>query len=165
MSILTDLYTDMRQYLLKTFNLPVNDTTVIRGYNNLNPIPKNAIIMTFMQGPPLDQKSVDYSGNKQIIFNSMKGTMQLDFYGDNSMDRAQEILTLWNSPYTTDTLINCVPLGNPSRIRDLSFVNEAGMYELRFMIEADLQYNTKYEKTVNILEDVSQIDLESINAV
>ncbi|WMC00436.1 hypothetical protein [Acinetobacter phage Ab69] len=39
------------------------------------------------------------------------------------------------------------------------------MYELRFMIEADLQYNTKYEKTVNILEDVSQIDLESINAV
>lgn len=164
MSILTDLYTDMRQYLLKTFNLPANDTTVIRGYNNLNPIPKNAIIMTFMQGRHLDQKSVNYDGKKQIIFNSMQGTMQLDFYGPDSMDRAQEVQTLWNSPYTTDTLINCVPLGNP-RIRDLSFVNEAGMYELRFMIEADLQYNTKCEKTVNILEDVSQIDLESINAV
>lgn len=164
MSILTDLYTDMRQYLLKTFNLPIDDTTVIKGYNNLNPIPKNAIIMTFMHGRHLDQKSVNYDGDKQFIFNSMHGTMQLDFYGDNSMDRAQEVQTLWNSPYTTDTLINCVPLGNP-RIRDLSFVNEAGMYELRFMIEADLQYNTKYEKTVNILEDVSQIDLESINAV
>lgn len=164
MSILTDLYTDMRQYLLKTFNLPANDTTVIRGYNNLNPIPKDAIIMTFMHGRHLDQKSVNYDGDKQIIFNSMQGTMQLDFYGPDSMDRAQEVQTLWNSPYTTDTLINCVPLGNP-RIRDLSFVNETGMYELRFMIEADLQYNTKYEKTVNILEDVSQIDLESINAV
>lgn len=164
MSILTDLYTDMRQYLLKTLNLPTNDTTVIKGYNNLNPIPKNAIIMTFMYGRHLDQKSVSYDGDKQFIFNSMQGTMQLDFYGDNSMDRAQEVQTLWNSPYTTDTLINCVPLGNP-RIRDLSFINEAGMYELRFMIEADLQYNTKYEKTVNILEDVSQIDLESINAV
>ncbi len=97
---LTDLYTDMRQYLIKTFNLPANDTTVIRGYNNLNPIPKNAIIMTFMQGRHLDQKSVNYDGSKQIIFNSMQGTMQLDFYGPDSMDMAQEVQTLWNSPYT-----------------------------------------------------------------
>lgn len=164
MNILTPLYTDIRQYLLKTFNLPSNDTTVVKGYNNLNPIPENAIIMTFMQGRHLDQKSVRYEGGKQIIFNSVQGTMQMDFYGSASMDRAQEVATLWNSPYTTDTLINCVPLANP-RIRDLSFVNEAGMYELRFMIEADLQYNTKYEKQVTMLTDVSQIDLESFKNV
>lgn len=164
MNILTALYTDIRQYLLSTFNLPIADTTVIRGYNNLNPIPKDAIIMTFMHGSHIDQKSVNYEGEKQIVFNSVHGTMQLDFYGDNAMDRAQEIATLWNSPYTTDLLKDCVPLRNP-RIRDLSFVNEAGMYELRFMIEAELQYNTKYEKQVNIVTDVSQIDLESINAI
>lgn len=164
MNILTPLYTDMRQYLLKTFNLPDDDLTVVHGYNNLNPIPKNAIIMTFMQGKHLDQKSVRYEDDKQIVFNSVQGTMQLDFYGANSMDRAQEVATLWNSPYTTDTLVNCVPLSNP-RIRDLSFVNEAGVYELRFMVEADLQYNTKYEKQVTMLTDVSQIDLESFKNV
>lgn len=164
MNILTPLYTDMRQYLLNTFNLPDDDLTVVHGYNNLNPIPKNAIIMTFMQGKHLDQKSVRYEDDKQIMFNSVQGTMQLDFYGANSMDRAQEVATLWNSPYTTDTLVNCVPLSNP-RIRDLSFVNEAGVYELRFMVEADLQYNTKYEKQVTMLTDVSQIDLESFKNV
>ena len=164
MNILTPLYTDIRQYLLSTFNLPITDTTVIRGYNNLNPIPKNAIIMTFMQGSHIDQHSVDFVDYKQIIFNSVRGSMQLDFYGDSSMDRAQEIATLWNTPYTTEILKDCVPLRNP-RVRDLSFVNEAGMYELRFMVEAELQYNTKYEKQVNIVTDVSQIDLESINVI
>ena len=164
MNILTPLYTDIRQYILSTFNLPITDTTVIRGYNNLNPIPKNAIIMTFMQGSHIDQHSVDFVDDKQIIFNSVRGSMQLDFYGDNSMDRAQEIATLWNTPYTTEILKDCVPLRNP-RVRDLSFVNEAGMYELRFMVEAELQYNTKYEKQVNIVTDVSQIDLESINVI
>lgn len=164
MNILTPLYTDIRQYLLSTFNLPITDTTVIRGYNNLNPIPKNAIIMTFMQGSHIDQHSVDFVDDKQIIFNSVRGSMQLDFYGDSSMDRAQEIATLWNTPYTTEILKDCVPLRNP-RVRDLSLVNEAGMYELRFMVEAELQYNTKYEKQVNIVTDVSQIDLESINVI
>lgn len=164
MSILTPLYTDIRQYLLSTFNLPITDTTVIRGYNNLNPIPKNAIIMTFMQGSHIDQHSVGFVDDKQVIFNSVRGSMQLDFYGDSSMDRAQEIATLWNTPYTTEILKDCVPLRNP-RVRDLSFVNEAGMYELRFMVEAELQYNTKYEKQVNIVTDVSQIDLESINVI
>ena len=164
MNILTPLYTDIRQYLLSTFNLPITDTTVIRGYNNLNPIPKNAIIMTFMQGSHIDQHSVDFVDDKQIIFNSVRGSMQLDFYGDSSMDRAQEIATLWNTPYTTEILKDCVPLRNP-RVSDLSLVNEAGMYELRFMVEAELQYNTKYEKQVNIVTDVSQIDLESINVI
>lgn len=45
------------------------------------------------------------------------------------------------------------------RVRDLSFVNEAGMYEQRFMTELSLQYNTKYEKTVNIVTDISQIEI------
>lgn len=164
MNILTPLYIDIRQYLLATFELPVNDTTIVKGYNNLNPIPIDAIIMTFMQGSHLDQKSVNYEEDKMIVFNSVRGMMQLDFYGDKACDRAQEIATLWNSPYTTGLLKDCVPLENP-RVRDLSFVNEAGIYEQRFMTELSLQYNTKYEKTVNIITDASQINLESINAI
>lgn len=164
MNILSPLYTDMRRYLLTTFNLSDKDTTIVKGYNNYNPIPINAIIMTFLQGSPLDQKSVEYEGDKMIIFNSVQGMMQLDFYGDKAHDKAQEVATLWNSPYTTEILKDCVPLDNP-RVRDLSFINEAGVYEQRFMTELSLQYNTKYEKTVKILTDISQIELESINAI
>lgn len=162
MNILTPLYTDIRSYLLTTFGLPINDATVVRGYNNLNPIPENAIIMTFRQSAHLDQKSTKYEDGKMIIFNSVRGTMQLDFYGELSCDRAQEISTLWNTIYTTTILKNCVPLDTP-RLRDLSFVNEGGMYEYRFMLDVELQYNTKYEKTVNIATDVSDIDSELIN--
>lgn len=162
MNILSLLYTDIRSYLLHTFNLPTTDATIIRGYNNLNPIPIDAIIMTFRNNAHLDQKSTAYKDDKMIIFNSVRGTMQLDFYGDKSFDRAQEISTLWNTIYTTTILKNCVPLDTP-RLRDLSFVNEGGMYEYRFMLDVELQYNTKYEKTVNIATDVSEIDSELIN--
>lgn len=164
MNILTPLYSDMRSYLLQTLNLPSNDITVVHGYNNLNPIPENAIIMTFRQNAHLDQKSTEYQDDKMIIFNSVRGTMQLDFYGDSACDKAQEVSTLWNTIYTISLLQNCVPLETP-RLRDLTFINEGGTYEYRFMLELELQYNTKYEKTVNILTDASQIDLESINAV
>lgn len=162
MKILTPLYTDIRQYLLKTFELPENNSAIIRGYNNLNPIPKDAIIMTFRANRHIDQHSIEYQDDKVIIFNSVRGTMQLDFYGIDATDKAQEIATLWNTSYTTDILQDCVPLETP-RERDLTFVNEAGMYEYRFMLELELQYNTKYEKTVNIVEDISQFELESIN--
>lgn len=162
MNILTPLYTDIRSYLLQTFNLPTTDATIVRGYNNLNPIPINAIIMTFRQNAHLDQKSTVYEGEKMIIFNSVRGTMQLDFYGDLACDRAQEVSTLWNTIYTTGILQNCVPLETP-RLRDLSFVNEGGVYEYRFMLELELQYNTKYEKTVNIVSDVSDITTEFKN--
>ncbi|WMC00437.1 hypothetical protein [Acinetobacter phage Ab69] len=121
MNILSTLYADMRQYLLKTFNLPIDDTTVIK-LQQPKSIPENAIIMTFMQGRHLDLKSVNYDGGKQIIFNSMQGTMQLDFYGDNSMDQGHKKCKHCNSPYTTDTLVNCVPLGNHAYVIYLSLM-------------------------------------------
>jgi hypothetical protein len=162
MIILNTLYADMRKYLLTNFELPVDDTTVIKGYNNLNPIPKDAIIMTFRSGRHLDQHSIKYEGDQQIIFNSVQGIMQLDFYGESSFDRAQQVSTLWNTIYTTDILQDCVPLSTPM-VRDLSFVNEAGLYELRFMLDLELQYNTKYQKTVNIVSDASDITTELNN--
>lgn len=162
MNILTPLYTDIRQYLLATFNLAIDDTTIIKGYNNYEPIPENAIIMTFRANRHIDQHSTEYKDDQMIVFNSVRGTMQLDFYGADSMSKSQEVSTLWNTSYTTELLKDCVPLETP-RERDLSFVNEAGVYEYRFMLELELQYNTKYEKTVNIVTDISQIDLESIN--
>lgn len=163
MNILTPLYTDMRSYLIQALELPIDDRTVVKGYNNGVPIPENAIIMTFRHNGTLDRSSVNYTDDSMIIFNSVMGTMQLDFYGENSFDKAQMISTLWNSHYTTDVLQQCVPLGKNPAVRDLSFVNEAGYYELRFMIDLELQYNTKYEKTVNIATDISNIDSELIH--
>ena len=163
MIILERLYTDIRKYLIAALDLQ-QDAPIVQGYQNANPIPIDAIIMTFRDDGRLDQTSHTYENGKIIVFDSIRGVMQLDFYGESSYDKARQIATLWKSPYTTTTLQDCVPL-NCFRIRDLSFVNEAGFYELRYMIELELQYNTKYEKTVNIAKDVSQIGLESINAI
>ena len=162
MNILSLLHEDMREYLISAFSLPQNDKTIVRGYNNLNPIPKQAIIMTFRTNGHIDQMSREYDGENLVIFNSVRGTMQLDFYGEGSFDKAQEISTLWNTIYTTELLENCVPLRTPA-VRDLSFVNEAGKYEYRFLLDLELQYNTNYQKTVKILEDASQTNVELNN--
>lgn len=163
MKILKPLYVDMRQYLINL--LEITDTNrVIKAYNNNQPIPQNAIIMAFRSSAHLDQFSNKMEGDKLVVFNSVKGTMQLDFYGEDSYDLAQQVATCWNTPITTEILKECVPLNQP-QVKDLTFVNEAGQYELRFMLDLDLQYNTKYEKTVNIVTDVSQFELESINAI
>lgn len=168
MEILKPLYSDIRGYLIAALDMPADDPVaekyapIVKGYNNNAPIPFDAIIMTFLYSGHLDQFSHEYVGDKMIIYNSVKGTMQIDFHGNNAHDKAQAIATLWNTPYTTSVLKDCVPLNQP-RVRNLTFVNETGNYEPRFMIELDLQYNTKYEKQVNIATDVSQIDLESIN--
>ena len=161
MNILEVLYTDIRKYLIAALELESN-APVVQGYQNANPIPIDAIIMTFLFGSHIDQHSTEYQDEKMIIFNSVRGTMQLDFYGEDSFSKAQQISTLWNTPYTPEVLQDCVPLSTP-RLRDLSFVNEQGFYELRYTLELELQYNTSYEKTVNILTDVSEIDSESIN--
>lgn len=161
MKILSFLYESMWGYLVEALELP-DDYPIVKAYRNNVPIPENAIIMCFRDDEQIDQLSRVYDGNKQIVFSSVRGTMQLDFYGEDAYDKARQIATLWNSSYTTDTLTNCVPLNNP-RIRDLTFVNEAGQYELRFMLDLSLEYNTKYEKTVNIATDISNIDSELIH--
>ena len=163
MNILEPLYTDIRQYIIAALEL-ASDAPVVQGYQNGVPLPVNGIVMTFHEDGTIDKPSTRMDGDTMYIFNSVRGTMQVDFYGENAHDKARQIATLWNSPYTTSVLLDCVPLNNP-RVRNLQYINEQQYYEPRFMIELELQYNTKYEKTVTILTDVTQIDLESIDAI
>lgn len=160
MNILTELYTDIRKYLIELLEIS-EPRRIVRAYNNGVPIPIDAIIMSFRSDGHLDQFSSETIGDKLITFNSVSGTMQLDFYGSDSFDLAQKVATCWNTSVTTDILINCAPLNQP-RIRDLTFVNESGQYELRFMLELELQFNTRYEKTVNI---TTEIKMEHVNAI
>lgn len=143
---LTPIYTDVRQWIVSTLPDAVND--VIRAYQNGIAMPNNAIIMTFMMEKRLDQLSQTTDNGVATVFDSIQGTMQLDFYGPKAHSRARQVCTMWQTLFTADTLVNCQPLycGDP---KDLTFVNEAGQYELRFMAALELQYNNSYDVNVD----------------
>ena len=140
---LTPIYTDVRAWLLTLFPT----TPIVKGYQNLVPLPQGGILMTFLMEKRLDQPSTTYDDTTATVFDSIQGTMQLDCYGPNSHAMARQISTMWQSVLTTDVMQNCQPLycGDP---KDLSFVNETGQYELRFMTALELQYNTGYEQSI-----------------
>lgn len=152
---LTPIYTDVRTWLLSLFP----DTPVVRGYQNGVPVPENGIVMTLMPEKRLDQLSQETDDGTMIIFDSIQATMQIDCYGTNSHALCREISSMWQSLPTTEVMQNCQPL-YCSDPKDLTFVNEAGQYELRFMTMLELQYNTKYEKSVDSAIDVSNVDIE-----
>lgn len=94
MNILEPLYTDIRQYLIAALELSIN-APVVQGYQNGVPLPINAIVMTFHEDGTIDKPSTRMDGDKMYIFNSVRGTMQVDFYGDNAHDKARQIATLF----------------------------------------------------------------------
>lgn len=143
---LQPIYTDIRAWLLSMFpNAPV-----VQGYQNAVPIPIDAIMMTFMLERRLDQLTVKYSDNHEeaAIQQSVQGTMQLDFFGEDAHARSAEFAAMWQTVFAADQLTACQPLycSNP---KNMTFVNEQGFYEPRYMIELELQYNVSYEKSIN----------------
>ena len=154
---LTPIYADVRKWLLTLFPT----TTIVKGYQNLVPIPKDAIIMTFLMEKRLDQPSTTINNGTATVFNSVQGTMQIDCYGKNSHAMSRQVSTMWQSILTTDAMQNCQPLycGDP---KDLTFVNETGQYELRFMTALELQYNTGYEQSIQTSNQVPNVDIIGI---
>lgn len=154
---LTPIYADVRKWLLTLFPT----TTIVKGYQNLVPIPKEAIIMTFLMEKRLDQPSTTINNGTATVFNSVQGTMQIDCYGKNAHAMSRQVSTMWQSLLTTDAMQNCQPLycGDP---KDLTFVNETGQYELRFMTALELQYNTGYEQSIQTTNQVPNVDITGI---
>ena len=154
---LTPIYADVRKWLLTLFPT----TTIVKGYQNLVPIPKEAIIMTFLMEKRLDQPSTTINNGTATVFNSVQGTMQIDCYGKNSHAMSRQVSTMLQSLLTTDAMQNCQPLycGDP---KDLTFVNETGQYELRFMTALELQYNTCYEQSIQTTNQVPDVDIIGI---
>lgn len=143
---LQPIYTDIRAWLLSMFpNAPV-----VQGYQNAVPIPIDAIMMTFMLERRLDQLTVKYSDNHEeaAIQQSVQGTMQLDFFGEDAHARSTEFAAMWQTVFAADQLTACQPL-YCSHPKNMTFVNEQGFYEPRYMIELELQYNVSYEKSIN----------------
>lgn len=159
MNYLTPIYTDMRQYLVKLLPDAVND--VVRAYQNNIAMPKNAIIMTFMMEKRLDQLSAQVENGVQTVFDSIQGTMQIDCYGDKAHERAAKICTMWQSSYSTDILQDCQPLyaNDP---KDLTYVNEKGQYELRFMTALELQYNRGYDVNIDTFTTIPNTELNNV---
>ena len=153
------IYTDVRAWLISLGMLPEQ---VISAYNNLAPIPNDGVIMTILFDSNLDQTSTEYTKDQAHINNSVKVTMQIDCYGEQSYDRARKIATLWFSMPTCDFLQNTVPLTTAITPKDLSFTNETGQYELRFMTTLELQYNTNYEQSIETLTTIPNVDIIGI---
>ena len=156
-----DIYKEVQAYLLGLFSCPPQ--TVIQGYQNNNPLPDEAVVMTILFENELDMAVSHYdpAADKTAVQQSVEVTMQVDCYGENSHAMARQIASMWQSLPTTEVLQNCQPLycGDP---KDLTFVNETGQYELRFMVGLELQYNTKYENAVQSAIDMSNIKTEGL---
>ena len=94
----------------------------------------------------LDQPTYDNADDVSTIQNSRAFMMQLDFYGKQAFNRANQVAVMWRSTYTTNELIAIQPLYN-NQVRNMEFINEQDQYEQRFMLEIALQYNPHYTYT------------------
>lgn len=136
------IYLEIWNYLTKLFNCPVE-----QGLQNNSPLSHDGIVMTLMPySEALDQPTYDNADNISTIQNSRAFMMQLDFYGAQAFNRANQVAVMWRSTYTTNELITIQPLYN-NQVRNLEYVNEQDQYEQRFMLEIALQYNPHYTYT------------------
>lgn len=148
------IYIEICNYLTKLFNCPVD-----QGLQNNSPLSHDGIVMTLMPySEPLDQSSYTNEDNLSMIQGSRLFMMQLDFYGEQAFNRANQVAVMWRSVYTTNELQTIQPLYN-NQVRNMEFVNEQDQYEKRFMLEIALQYNPHYtyveQSDTDILVDIN----------
>jgi len=148
------IYLEIWNYLTKLFNCPVE-----QGLQNNSPLSHDGIVMTLLPySEPLDQSSYTNEDNLSMIQGSRLFMMQLDFYGDEAFNRANQVAVMWRSTYTTNELQAIQPLYN-NQVRNMEFVNEQDQYEKRFMLEIALQYNPHYtyveQSDTDILVDIN----------
>lgn len=145
---LDQMYVEIRAMFLEWFTCPI-----VQGYQNGSPLPKDAIVITFITETDLDQLA--YSEDEDLtattsepfkvitVQTAVKTMMQVDCYGDSGQARARKIATMFKNPYACERLQSCQPLDyRPPK--NLQFVNEQQEYEPRWMVEIDMQYNPHY---------------------
>lgn len=145
------IYTEVRAYLLGLFLCPPE--SVIQGYQNDAPLPDQAIVMSILFEQALDV-SVHYyepADNQTFVQQSVEITMQIDFYGADSGDKARKLCNLWKSHYSTARLISCQPLYCKDPVQ-MTFINEQSRYEQRWMVELILQYNPEFSHEQTYLD-------------
>jgi len=150
------IYLEIWNYLTNLFNCPVE-----QGLQNNSPLSQDGIVMTLMPySEALDQPTYDNADNISTIQNSRAFMIQLDFYGEQAFNRANQVAVMWRSTYTTNELITIQPLYN-NQVRNMEFVNEQDQYEKRFMLEIALQYNPHYTYVEQSDTDIPSPDISS----
>lgn len=150
------IFREVRAYLLGLFSCP--PSSVIQGYQNDAPLPNNAIVMTILFEHSLDVAANYYEPveDKAYLQQSVEITMQIDFYGESSGDRARKLCNFWKSQHAAARLISCQPLYSKDPMQ-MEFINEQSRYEQRWMVELTLQYNPEFEY------DQIYLDMPTIN--
>ena len=146
-----DILDELRRYLVGLF-----ECTVVAGYAEDAPLPKDGIVMHMLFERNLDYTS-DYWNpaiEEMASQSSVEATFQLDFYGAEANSRSRVVANLWRSNYTTSRMTKCQPLycGEP---RKNILVNESNQYENRMMLEVKLQYNPETTYHVDGVDEVS----------
>lgn len=135
-----ELFREIRAFLLGLF--PDAGAQIVQAIQNNQPLPENAIVMTFLFDSDLDYGVVTYDpANEQAgVQNSVEARLQLDFYGPQAESRSRVVDTLWRTFYGADNLGICKPLYVQSRQRQ-PYVNDSNQYEDRYVLDLALQYN------------------------
>jgi len=150
------IYLEIWNYLTNLFNCPVE-----QGLQNNSPLSQDGIVMTLMPySEALDQPTYNNADNISTIQNSRAFMMQLDFYGEQAFNRANQVAVMWRSAYTTNELQTIQPLYN-NQVRNMEFINEQDQYEKRFMLEIALQYNPHYTYVEQSDTDIPSPDISS----
>lgn len=146
-----DLFLDLWTYLTELF-----ECSVIRGYENNNPLPDDCIVMHMLFERDLDYPSEYWEPAIEEVTTqrSVVATFQLDFYGTEANNRARVVANLWKSSYTTARLVKCQPLDSGQPRKDI-LVNESNQYENRMMLEITLQYNPETSYHVDGVDEIS----------
>lgn len=146
------IYLEIWNYLTKLFNCPVE-----QGLQNNTPLSHDGIMMTLLPySEALDQPQHINEDGTSTIQQSRLYMMQLDFYGEQAFNRANQVGVMWRSNYTTNELKTIQPL-YANQVRNMEFINEQDQYEKRFLLEIALQYNPHYTYTEQSDTDISKI--------
>lgn len=146
------IYLEIWNYLTKLFNCPVE-----QGLQNNTPLSHDGIMMTLLPySEALDQSQYINEDSTSMIQQSRLYMMQLDFYGEQAFNRANQVGVMWRSNYTTNELKTIQPL-YANQVRNMEFINEQDQYEKRFLLEIALQYNPHYTYTEQSDTDISKI--------
>lgn len=147
----TDIYTDIRRYLLSLFP----DNEVIQGYSNNVPLPNSPfILMNIITESDLNTQINEYDGNGQATATrSVETALQLDFYGTESGNRARIFQNLWRDYHACEMLEKCRPL-HADNLRYIPLADEEQNFEERWNVTAYLTYNPTITHSQDYVQSV-----------
>lgn len=155
----TDIYTDVRRYLLSLFP----DNEVIQGYGNNVPLPNSPfVLMNIITETDLNAQINTFDGDDTATASrSVETALQLDFYGSRSGERARVFQNLWRDYHACEHLEKCQPLYSES-IRYIPLTNEEQNFEERWSITAYLTYNPTITHRQDYVHSVG-VSIQHIN--